>query len=82
MHSARGSTIHVAPGELTQVDECRMADPLYQDDEMFHLLRLGNYFWLLGPMVDGAGRAMDRIGVEAPKLRKMYEIEIDAMAAK
>ena len=25
---------------------------------------------------------MDRIGVEAPKLRKMYKIEIDAMVSQ
>jgi len=31
-----------------------MADPLYQDDDLFHLLRLADHFWLFGPMVDGA----------------------------
>ena len=36
----------------------------------------------LGGPTAGAGRAMDRIGVEAPKLRKMYKIEIDAMVSQ
>src|SRR6185312_8749284 len=55
------STIQIEPGQLTRVDECQMSDPLYQDDEMFHVLRLADHFWVLGPMVDGALGAVNAL---------------------
>lgn len=55
----RGTTHEVEPACIVQVYECRMADPVHHGDETFHLLRLRDDFWLLGPMVDGALGAVD-----------------------
>jgi hypothetical protein len=59
---------HIEPTQLTQVDECQMSDPLYQDDEMFHLLRLADHFWMLGPLVDGALGAVNALLKAHPEI--------------
>ena len=61
-------TIPIEPMQLTQVDECQMSDPLYQDDEVFHLLRFADHFWLFGPMVDGALGAVNALLKAHPEI--------------
>jgi len=63
-----GATIHIEPVQLTHVRECQMADPLYQDDEIFHLLQLADHFWMLGPMVDGALGAVNTLLKAHPEI--------------
>jgi len=47
-----------------------------------HLASAVAFLQELGGPTAGAGRALDRSGVEAPKLRKVYKIEIDAMVSQ
>jgi len=66
---SRGSEdILIEPMQLTQVDECLMSDPLCLDDEVFHLLRFAEHFWLLGPMVDGALGAVNALLKAHPEI--------------
>ena len=65
-----GRMFTIDPSAIERIDDCEMADPALQGYERFHIVRLSDHFWLLGPFVDGALGAVEEL------LRKHPDIPV------
>ncbi|WP_157666643.1 hypothetical protein [Bordetella genomosp. 13] len=56
----RGAITRSMPAsEITQIDFCTMDDEIHHGDEDFYIVHGKARFWIMGPFVAGAGRAID-----------------------
>ena len=67
----RSAPYRVAVAALREVNRCVLADPVLHADEHFHLLRLRERFWIVGPFVPGAAQALAALREQAlvPQVR-------------
>ena len=63
-----GRMFTIDPSAIERIHDCEMADPVHHGDERFHILKLSDSFWLLGPLVDGALGAMDALVADNPHI--------------
>jgi len=64
----RGTAHRIDAASIREVNLCTFADAVLHADEAFHVLRLRSEFWIVGPFVRGAPRALARLlgGHRAP----------------
>ena len=62
------STVSVETSSIVQVHGCQMADQVHHGDETFHLIRLADAFWLIGPMVEGGLGAVTTLLKDHPEI--------------
>lgn len=66
--SGRSLQRAISASEIDTILVCGMEDEVHHGDEQFHIVLLGDEFALLGPFVQGAQGAIDRLIAEHPDI--------------
>lgn len=66
--ASKTGVARIETSEIEMVDECQMEDPVHHGDEAFHIIHGSQRFWLVGPFIDGALGAINRLCAAHPDI--------------